>query len=71
MDTTSDLALAALIEGDATYTMIEVLKKDQPRSRAMLDVPLEKAKNLQTHSSMNARGTVRESPEGTAALGQT
>ncbi len=26
----SELALAALIEGDATYTMIEVLRKDQP-----------------------------------------
>jgi uncharacterized iron-regulated protein len=41
-----ELALAALIEGDATYTMIELLKKDQPKVAAMLDVPLEKAKDL-------------------------
>jgi uncharacterized iron-regulated protein len=43
----AELALAALIEGDATFTMIEVLKKDQPRVAAMLDAPLEKARNLQ------------------------
>jgi uncharacterized iron-regulated protein len=43
----AEMALAALIEGDATCTMIEVLKKDQPRVAAMLDSPLEKAKNLQ------------------------
>jgi uncharacterized iron-regulated protein len=43
----AELALAALIEGDATFTMIELLKKDQPRVTAMLDVPLEKAQNLQ------------------------
>src|SRR6516225_564633 len=42
----AELALAALIEGDATFTMIEVLKKDQPKVTAMLDVSLEKAKNL-------------------------
>jgi len=42
----AELALAALIEGDATLTMIELLKKDQPKVGAMLDVPLEKAKNL-------------------------
>ncbi|GEM_PF-1342811 len=42
----AEMALAALIEGDATFTMIEVLKKDQPKVAAMLDVPLEKAKNL-------------------------
>jgi len=42
----AELAKAALIEGDATYTMIEVLKKDQPKVAAMLDAPLEKAKNL-------------------------
>jgi uncharacterized iron-regulated protein len=42
----ADLARAALIEGDATFTMIEVLKKEQPRVAAMLDVPLEKAKDL-------------------------
>jgi uncharacterized iron-regulated protein len=44
--TDAELALAALIEGDATFTMIEVLKKDQPKVAAMLDVSLEKAKNL-------------------------
>ncbi len=42
----ADMALAALIEGDATFTMIELLKKDQPRVAAMLDQPLEKARNL-------------------------
>jgi uncharacterized iron-regulated protein len=46
-DGDADLALAALIEGDATFTMIEVLKKEQPRVAAMLDAPLEKARNLQ------------------------
>jgi uncharacterized iron-regulated protein len=40
------LAKAALIEGDATFTMIEVLKKDQPKVAAILDAPLEKAKDL-------------------------
>jgi uncharacterized iron-regulated protein len=43
----ADLAKAALIEGDATYTMIEVLQKDQPRVAGMLKAPLEKARNLQ------------------------
>jgi uncharacterized iron-regulated protein len=43
----AELARAALVEGDATYTMIEVLKKEQPRAAAMLDVPLGKARNLQ------------------------
>src|SRR5262249_29558831 len=43
----AELALAALIEGDATYTMIEVLQKEQPKAAAMLSVPLEKSKNLQ------------------------
>jgi uncharacterized iron-regulated protein len=43
----ADLARAALIEGDATFTMIEVLKKYQPKVAAMLDVPLDKARNLQ------------------------
>jgi uncharacterized iron-regulated protein len=43
----AELARAALIEGDATFTMIELLKKDQPRVAAMLDAPLEKAKDLQ------------------------
>jgi uncharacterized iron-regulated protein len=42
----AELALSALIEGDATFTMIEALKKDQPRVAAMLDQPLEKARNL-------------------------
>ena len=32
--------------GDATFSMIEVLKKDQPKAAAMLDAPREKAKNL-------------------------
>jgi uncharacterized iron-regulated protein len=43
----AELARAALVEGDATFTMIEVLKKDQPRVAAMLDAPLAKAANLQ------------------------
>ncbi|MCI0457873.1 MAG: ChaN family lipoprotein [Gemmataceae bacterium] len=43
----SDLARAALIEGDATYTMILLLEKEQPRVAEMLKVPLEKARNLQ------------------------
>lgn len=43
----TELARAALIEGDATYTMIEVLRKDQPKVVGMLYAPLEKAKNLQ------------------------
>lgn len=42
----AELAMAALIEGDATFTMIEVLKKDQPKVTAMLETSLEKAKNL-------------------------
>lgn len=42
----AELAMAALIEGDATFTMIEVLKKDQPKVEAMLNTSLEKAKNL-------------------------
>ncbi len=46
-DQDADLARAALIEGDATYTMIEVLKKEQPRVAEMLKSPLEKAKHLQ------------------------
>jgi uncharacterized iron-regulated protein len=43
----AELARAALIEGDASYTMIEVLKKDQPKVVGMLVAPLEKSKNLQ------------------------
>jgi uncharacterized iron-regulated protein len=46
-DGDADLARAALIEGDATFTMIEVLKKDQPRVVHMLDAPLAKARDLQ------------------------
>jgi uncharacterized iron-regulated protein len=42
----AELARAALIEGDATLTMIEVLKKEQPKAEAMLNTTLEKAKNL-------------------------
>lgn len=42
----AELAMAALIEGDATFTMIELLKKDQPKITAMLDTSLEKAKNV-------------------------
>lgn len=45
-DSDAERALAALIEGDATYTMIEVLKKEQPKVAGMLNVPLAKAKNL-------------------------
>jgi uncharacterized iron-regulated protein len=43
----AELARAALIEGDATYTMIEVLGKEQPHAARMLSVPLEKSRNLQ------------------------
>ncbi len=42
----AELASAALIEGDATFTMIELLKKEQPKVAAMLDVPLDRAKDL-------------------------
>jgi uncharacterized iron-regulated protein len=44
--TDAELALAALIEGDATFTMIELLKDDQPAVAKMLESPLEKSKNL-------------------------
>ncbi len=40
-----ELARAALIEGDAVLTMIEVLKTEQPKAGAMLAVPLSKARN--------------------------
>src|SRR5262249_16411295 len=40
-------AMARVIGGDPTYTMIEVLKAQQPKAAAMLDVPLERARNLQ------------------------
>src|SRR5262249_31662498 len=43
----AELALAALVEGDATFTMIELLKQEQPKAAAMLGVPLEKARHLQ------------------------
>jgi uncharacterized iron-regulated protein len=42
----AELALAALIEGDATLTMIEMLQGEQPKVAAMLDTSLEKAKNV-------------------------
>lgn len=42
----AELAMAALIEGDATFTMIELLKNDQPKVAMMLDTTLEKSKNL-------------------------
>ncbi len=41
-----ELARAALIEGDATFTMIEVLGKDSFAAK-MLSVPLDKSRNLQ------------------------
>ena len=43
----AELALAALVEGDATYTMIELLKKDQPKVTAMLDTTLTAAKDVE------------------------
>ncbi|MFM7149619.1 MAG: DUF6782 family putative metallopeptidase, partial [Gemmataceae bacterium] len=46
-DSDQELAMAALIEGDATYTMIELLQKEQPFVAKMLDTDLAKAKNLQ------------------------
>ncbi len=42
----AELAMAALIEGDATFTMIEVLKKEQPKVEFMLKTSLEKSKNV-------------------------
>jgi uncharacterized iron-regulated protein len=42
-----ELARAALVEGDATFTMIELLKKEQPAVARMLDAPLEKARNIE------------------------
>jgi uncharacterized iron-regulated protein len=41
-----ELARAALVEGDANLVMIEILKKEQPHVLKMLEVPLEKARNL-------------------------
>ncbi len=46
-DSDRELALAALIEGDAQLTMIELLKKEQPHVEKMLLTDLTKAKNLQ------------------------
>src|SRR5262245_13911740 len=46
LDSDAALARAALIEGDATYTMIEVLRKEQPHVAKMLSTSLDKAKNL-------------------------
>jgi uncharacterized iron-regulated protein len=43
----SELALAALVEGDATWTMIELVQKEQPAVLKMLDAPLEKSRDLQ------------------------
>ena len=45
-DGDADLARSALIEGDATFTMIEVLQKEQPHVAKMLNTSLEKSKNL-------------------------
>src|SRR5262249_40974788 len=42
----AEMAKAALIEGDATFTMIELLKKDQPAVAKMLDSSLDKARDL-------------------------
>ena len=64
----AELALAALIEGDATYTMIELLKKDQPKAAAMLQVPLEKSRNLQ-NAFLYAQGPLRQGPQGQGGLG--
>ncbi len=46
LDSDAALARAALIEGDATYTMIEVLQKEQPHVTKMLSTSLDKARNL-------------------------
>src|SRR5262249_46527310 len=46
-DDDAELALAALIEGDAQFTTIELLQKEQPFIARMLDTRLEKSKNLQ------------------------
>lgn len=43
----AELALAALVEGDATLTMIELLGKEQPHVVKMLATDLSKARNLQ------------------------
>src|SRR5262249_25604924 len=38
-DSDRELAMAALVEGDATYTMIELLKEEQPAAAKMLEAP--------------------------------
>jgi len=43
-----DDALAALIAGDATFTRIELLKKDDPSAAALLEVPWEKMKDIRS-----------------------
>jgi uncharacterized iron-regulated protein len=43
----AELARAALVEGDAVLTMIEVLQAEQPHVKHMLSGQLDKAKNLQ------------------------
>ncbi len=45
-DSDRALARAALVEGDATFTMIEVLRKEQPAVARMLDTTLDKSRNL-------------------------
>jgi uncharacterized iron-regulated protein len=42
----AELALAALIEGDATWTRITLRQKEDPKAAAILDAPLEKAAEL-------------------------
>lgn len=60
-DDDAAMAKAALIEGDATYTMIEVLKKDQPKVAAMLDAPLEKPTCTTRSCTPRAPATSRRS----------
>jgi uncharacterized iron-regulated protein len=45
-DSDAVLARAALIEGDATLVMIELLAKEQPHVTRMLSTTLDKARNL-------------------------
>ena len=44
--TDADLALDALIMGDATFTMVELLKEDDPEVAALLDVAWEKLQDV-------------------------
>ena len=64
LDDDAALAKAALIEGDATFTMIELLKKDQPRIAMMLDTPLEKAKDVQRAFVYAQGARYVKAPEG-------